>query len=251
MPEIPDREEKEKAYARLVAKLLKTYGGNIFELIGDPPDLANIPDDFWDEESLRWVAALAPFGSKVYLDAARQLMEQAPMQVDWTLINERAAKWASTYTFKLVHGINDTTRKVASLELERLRTSIPEFFNRQMTRGDLEKRLQEDGLFGPVRAEMIAVTEVTRAATEGELGLSRELAKQGIEMVPIWQTSNDDLVCDICRPLNERAADTYGGENNPVWIHPETGEQIGSDDAAPPAHPRCRCGMSHELPKVE
>jgi intein/homing endonuclease len=42
---------------------------------------------------------------------------------------------------------------------------------------------------------MIATTEVTRASVEGEREVAREVAEQGIEMVEVWQTSNDEMVC--------------------------------------------------------
>ena len=224
MPDIQDRSDKEKAYASLVAKLLRTYGGNILEVLGDPPDLANIPDDFWDEEAARWMEALVPFGSKVYLDSARQLLETSPIGIDWALINERAVTWASSYTFELVGGINDTTRTA-------LQSAISSFFEEPITRGDLEERISP--LFGKDRAEMIAVTEVTRAASEGEQAVAKELAKEGIEMIAIWQTDNDELVCDLCEPRNEQPKEKW------------------DTDEFPPLHPRCRCWVNYELPEIE
>lgn len=224
MPDIQDRSEKEKAYANLVAKLLRTYGGNILEVLGDPPDLANIPDDFWDTEAARWMEALVPFGSKVYLDSARQLLETIPIGIDWALINERAVTWASSYTFELVGGINDTTRTA-------LQSAISSFFEEPITRGDLEERISP--LFGPERAEMIAVTEVTRAASEGEQAVAKELAKEGIEMIAVWQTDNDELVCPLCEPRNEQPQEKW------------------DTDEFPPLHPRCRCWVNYELPEIE
>jgi len=231
MPDIIDRSEKEAQYARLMAKLLKAYGGRLLEKLGDPPDLKNLPADFWDDEANRLVEVLSPFGKRVYLDAARELMKQTRIEVDWNVINENAAKWSRQHTGGwLARKINDTTRDTIELEIRRLKESIPAYFERQMTIGDLEQRLQENGLFGPVRAEMIAVTEVTRAASEGEQEMARELAAAGIEMVPVWQTNNDELVCEICEPKNER----------PI-----------KDAEYPPAHPRCRCWVNYEFPRAE
>jgi len=80
----------------------------------------------------------------------------------------------------------------------------------------------------PIRAEMIAVTEVTRAASEGEQAVARELARQGIIMTPFWNTNRDELVCPICEPRNNQEI---------------------TDGMFPPAHPRCRCWVNYELPK--
>lgn len=224
MPQVENRDEKEKAYARLMAKLLQAYGGRLLEKLGDPPDLANLDEEFWDEEAITLVRALSPFGQRVYLDAARQLLETIPIGIDWALINERAVTWASSYTFELVGGINDTTRTA-------LQSAISSFFEEPITRGDLEERISP--LFGPERAEMIAVTEVTRAASEGEQAVAKELAKEGIEMIAVWQTDNDELVCPLCEPRNDQPKEKW------------------DTDEFPPLHPRCRCWVNYELPEIE
>jgi hypothetical protein len=84
--------------------------------------------------------------------------------------------------------------------------------------------------FGPVRAEMISVTEITRAASQGEQQVAKELADAGINMIPIWQTNEDEIVCEICMPRNEQEI---------------------TDNFYPPAHPRCRCWVNYKLPKVK
>lgn len=209
MPDIPDRDDQEAAYAKLIAKLLKAYGGRLLEKLGDPPDLSNLDQSFWDEEAKELVKNLSPFGEQVFLDAALRLMETTPLGVDWALVNERAVEWASRYTYDLVRGINQTTRGT-------LQRTLTDYFNLGLTREDLEGRIRP--LFGPVRAEMIAVTEVTRAASEGEQALARELHEQGIDMIPVWQTNNDELVCPQCGPKHDQ----------PI-----------RDDIFPPEHPRC------------
>ena len=70
-----------------------------------------------------------------------------------------------------------------------------------LARGELEGQIV--GLFGPVRAEMIAVTEVTRAASEGQRGLANEVAQFGILMIDAWSTRNDEVVCPICGQVFE------------------------------------------------
>ena len=90
---------------------------------------------------------------------------------------------------------------------------------------------------------MIAITEVTRAAAAGEEEIWDELHDMGVDMETIWLTSNDEVVCPICQPLNDRPAD--GREDGrPYWIG-EDGSHITL-----PAHPRCRCVEGNELPEV-
>jgi hypothetical protein len=79
---------------------------------------------------------------------------------------------------------------------------------------------------------MIAITEVTRAAAEGERATVREIAKEGIKMVEVWQTKNDEIVCTICGPR-------HGKKVGDGW----------SRNDGPPAHPRCRCWINHEFEK--
>ena len=217
MAEIPNRDELEAQLARKLGKLSRAQMGRLLELLGDPPRVENVPPTFWDEAGKEMVAALSPFLEKVYLEQARRMLDDLPIGVDWALVNKRAVEWASRYTFDLVRGINDTTR-------DALQANVARYFEQGLTIGDLEDSIA--GLFGPVRAEMISVTEITRASTEGERAIAAELAEQGIVMRPVWNTSNDELVCPICEPRNQ--------------------ETIEGDDY-PPAHPRCRCSTSHEL----
>ena len=156
------------------------------------------------------------------------MLAEIPVGVDWALVNEAAVNWGTRYTYDLVTGINETSRRV-------LQTSIPQYFEEAMTQGELRSRLT--GTFGPVRAEMIARTEVTRAAVEGQRATVREadklLSKYGIKpMVEVWQTRNDEIVCPICGPR-------HGKEEGDGW----------TKDDGPPAHPRCRCWTNHKLPK--
>ena len=139
--------------------------------------------------------------------------------VDWALVNEAAAEWSRQYAYDLVRGITAHTR-------EALARAVSGFFEEALTREELVGRI--GGLFGPVRAEMIAVTEVTRAAAEGQQGLVTEAAALGIEMIDTWSTRNDELVCPICGPLHGRDADGYEPGRVPYWIHPDTGERYGS-----------------------
>lgn len=60
-----------------------------------------------------------------------------------------------------------------------------------------------------------------------------------IDMVAVRLTCNDDLVCDICGPLNEKFERETGAY---IWEHPTLGE-IGK----PPAHDDCRCWLGYEI----
>jgi len=55
-----------------------------------------------------------------------------------------------------------------------------------------------------------------------------------VRVVKTWETNNDDLVCDICRPLNGVEV-----EIDEPFVNDETGDEFD----CPPGHVNCRCWM--------
>lgn len=221
MAQVPDRDALEGKLARLLGRLSRAQMGRLLEELGDPPAVENVSPLFWDETGKELANAIRPFLEDVYLESARRLMNSQSVGVEWGGVNETAADWASSHSYDLIRKLEDTSRK-------RVQGAISRYYRDEQTIGELERSLTPT--FGPVRAEMIAVTEVTRASVEGERGMVQELAKEGIEMRPFWETNNDELVCPICEPRN--------------------GKEI-TDGFYPPAHPRCRCTVGHEIVRTE
>lgn len=219
MADLPNRAELEAELARRLAKVFGAHRRELMDLLGDPPNFSNIPSEFWQRLSNELTSTIIPLLSRVYMDMAEGMLEGLPFGIDWALINQRAAGWARSYTYDLIRGLTETTQRA-------VRDSVGSFFEQQLTRGDLEDMLART--FGANRASTIAVTEVTRAASEGQQELAREIADMGVKMTPVWNTRDDELVCPICGPLN--------------------GEEITTDEY-PPAHPNCRCWVTYELPK--
>lgn len=144
---------------------------------------------------------------------------------DIAAINDAALAWAQQYTYDIVEKITETTRKVIS-------KAVTAFIETPgMTNADLRAML--DKTFGPVRAEMIGTTEVTRAYSQGTNIYQSMLRDAGIDMVRVWDTSGDDRVCPICGPLD--------GRPEAVWAQQFPG--------GPPAHMKCRCGTHLEVAK--
>lgn len=98
---------------------------------------------------------------------------------------------------------------------------------------DVASRLQAAGAAGvpdvaslKARADMIAITETTAAISAGSSLAAVELALLlGRRTTWFWQTEEDDSVCSVCAPLNNR-------------------EQ---PDIEPPAHPGCRCTKRYDF----
>ena len=222
MPDIPNRDELERQLGRKLGKLNRVHLARLIEYLGDPPKVENVPYTFWEEAGIEMASVLGPFSEDIYVQSALELMNSQPIGVDWAVVNQNAVDWARDYTFNLVQGINDHSRTA-------LQSTVGAYYERGQTTGELVNRLS--GIFGPTRAEMIAVTEITRAAAEGERAMVRELNKQGgVQMVPIWQTNNDSLVCPICGPRHSQEI---------------------TDGIYPPSHPRCRCWFGYEYPRLE
>jgi len=82
---------------------------------------------------------------------------------------------------------------------------------------------------GAKRAETVAITAATEAATAGVRAYRDGMrAEHNLEYVMIWETANDERVCPICGALHGKREDEWGGRSGP------------------PAHPRCRCGVRLE-----
>lgn len=210
----------ERELRKLLEERLNGQLDKIVRLLGNPPDITRLDSAFWDSEQGQMLAVVRPEIQKLAVEAAQYEMDTARLGVDWTLVAEEAVSFAERHSYDLVREINDTTR-------EALQRHVPAYFQEQgRTLGDLRNDLEP--FFGRTRAERIAVTEVTRAAAEGERAAVAVAERVGYHMVPIWHTNNDELVCEICAPLDGT----------------ETTEM-------PPAHPNCRCWITHDVKMPE
>jgi hypothetical protein len=223
MSDVRDRNSKEAKLARILAREFSRFRLSMLGLIPEDPAMFDVPPEMWEEHGLNLRQGLTPFIESVFNDQAEALLGELSFTgVDWALINEAAADFARRYSYELEVGITDTSRRT-------LQAAISDYFEQNITKRDLEGRLVNT--FGPVRADVIAITETTRASVEGERAVVGELDKQGIEMRPIWATNRDERVCPICAPRDG------------LEIRPDN----ETNGEYPPAHARCRCWVNHEL----
>lgn len=183
-----------------------------------------MPETFWDDFRAEQQAVLAPWLERLVeaglADGRAQLglAKAAPefaVQIDWNLVNQNALLWAQTYAYDLVGGITQTTR-------EKLQTALGEWLQAGEAFPALRERVQT--IFDdPKRAELIAVTETTRAVAEGNTQAWQAANVWGRE----WRTARDELVCPVCGPLHQQRA--------------MMGQAFPGNIANPPAHPHCRC----------
>ena len=219
MSEVPERDKEDRRLSRNVSAAFREQLDEVMELLGDLPSLENLPPEFSEEQRRELSRVLVPALTTIYLASATGLAQSTPIGIDVGEMGITAASWAESYGFNLVSGINATTRRA-------LQQQIATYFRDDLTLGQLRTNLQST--FGPVRADMIATTEITRASVQGELATVEELRRQGAEMVGTWQTSVDEQVCEICAPLQ-------GTKQGIDWTDP------------PPAHVRCRCWINWQF----
>lgn len=246
MPDVPKRDALEKELANKIAKVLGDSGKEFVNTL--------IQNDFDLGDSLISMAyskldesmknAVKDFIMNLLKSQGAHLAKELSLVIDWSLINQQAANWARGYSTILAGQVATTSRDRIATSI---RGSISKFYTDGMTIGELTKRLEADKdlahlftedvkdklgrVFGPGRAEMIARTEITRAAAEGERFVADQWIEKGHRLVEIWHTKNDEIVCVVCGPRNNRKEGTNWNRNQ-----------------GPPAHPRCRCWVAFELP---
>lgn len=209
-------------------------------VVPKPPFLGGSPLEMdWEAEieELYWLlypelrAAAQIGGTAALLKLASLGLPR--MDVNWEQANLNASEWAAEYVGQLVRDITETTR-------EQVRQAVSMYHQTPgMTRGELERLLLEGPgglpdltlpsgriISAADRAEMTAITEVTRSYSEGELAAARASGMPMVEpretpprhvrcrcaIVPYpredgtttwrWETVNDDLVCLECLPLH-------------------------------------------------
>jgi hypothetical protein len=206
--------DAEQALFDVIRPILERYGRRTIAavLAGQPaPDAA-----FANDLQAAMVSALTPVVNDQALGIAAGLGPAA----DPAGLGTRIAALLADQVGRQIVRIRETTRQAVARVIETFRASPG------MTRAQLEALLRPT--FSARRAEMIAVTEATRGAALAVEATQDYLAEYGLTFVRIWQTSNDDLTCPVCAPLN--------GQPEAVWRDrfPD----------GPPAHPFCRCGTT-------
>jgi hypothetical protein len=220
---------RQAAEERLAAVIQRQFGGRadkLMELLGETPDLGNIPESFWSGIGDDLRAAIEPELAAIAREAGGNLQKQVTgaagksvAKVDWKLANQAAGSWSKNYTFDLVKDLTANSRKA-------LQGAVENYFANGQSLDDLAKAIED--LFGPSRSALIAITETTRAAAEGDRAIVAEVEKgSSLSMKPIFHTELDETVCDECAPHD--------------------GEVISSDSGFPPLHPGCRCYETWEI----
>lgn len=181
----------------------------------DPNEIAaRIQRDYRASKELQnAITAALQAGVDLGVSVAVKQFNNIGFGFDWTLSNQKAHDWVSTYSFELIKGIDETSQKRTQQALQRWINS-----------GEPLQALTDSlgSIYGPERAKMIAATETTRAYAQGNLIAYQD---SGVVKKWQWQTARDERVCPMCGPLH--------GKEAPL------GESFGG--VSFPAHVKCRC----------
>lgn len=223
---LPERLEEESGFASEIEAFFAEQVERIANQV--QPGLFGEPNrdplrEFWEDELGLLLALLSLIVIRFVekgVSAAVGRIGSVGLGVD-EQVNIEAERWARRHALSLAKGINRTTRNLA-------RQRIAAWISSGGTREDLVNSLSE--IIGPRwRAEMIAQTEITRAYGEGHRVVGNRV--KGIKFV-VWWTARDERVCPVCAPLHGAKA--------------RKGGTFPGGFRSPPAHPRCRCGVTFE-----
>lgn len=232
-PREPGRRQKEASQLLLFKRLRKFWRGQARRIKDaveavTPPSRKQAFDylgqGFWDTEDDYLQAEVVPILQRMASNGIAIALEGINLGLDTGPTHQRAAAWARTYGAELVQGINESTKGVVN-------EAVAAFIETPgMTLGDVAAMLPYD----EARAMTIATTETTRAYAEGNMEAVSDLREQwpGVAVTTTWFTNTDELVCEICEPLDGQTVDAEAG----VFIGGD-----GQQYTEPPVHPNCRC----------
>jgi len=225
--DLNDRDAVEFAVTEVVAGILQGYQAKVQIL--DP----SIPPSQLNDLDRDLAAVLLLALMTVFKTEATKVASQ--LELSTIDIEAAAGEWAAKKTKQIVKDFRAKTLEI--LQKAKLK----------------QDRLDQAALLAlvlnPMRAKTLASTQVTSAASAGELTQIKKFKQQPpkIEVDPVtgvmtkgpttttetyWRTRNDSAVCSICGPLNNKPEDVWG------QVYP---------DGPGSAHPNCRCYLETEI----
>lgn len=195
----PDADKKATWERRLEAELLAIWSDHqdvVLEFLRKHKDVKKqikaVGDDLlanekmWAQFEKNHIQLMLPLFEDAMEEGALLAIASLPFEIgiEWELVNTAAAEWAKGYTFDLVSGINKTTQS-------RLQKSLNNWIEAGEDFPALVTRVSKV-FSNPVRANLIAATEITRVYTEANTIAWQE---SGVVTGRQWLTANDERVC--------------------------------------------------------
>jgi hypothetical protein len=219
------RSEYETEFARRLGRLSNRHRQELESYLGNPPDPANVPQEFWDKVQRETEEEFMLLMLLIFAASAMQhgLPEDAARRQADQWAQGQAPQLAADY---VVNSRDMLERGAAALNAGQSNGQVGEL----KSRGPVPRSAVTEltiSIFGPARVENIAISETTDAATAGGEAAIAQTVGQSPE--DLWITEDDGKVCKICRPLHRQP--------RRVWA-----VQFPN---GPKAHPRCRCWIKY------
>jgi HK97 family phage portal protein len=228
------RLEDERKMTKKLTNFLEDELDRVIDEVGSEYGKKSIfTDDFWFAEAEALKAVLRGLLKGISTAASKRALDEllgtgAPISISWTQVNQAVNLWADQFVGERIKMITDSTKRMVQDKVIKWNNS-----------GEPLKSLVKDleGEFGKVRAERIAVTEVTNAYGQANLITWQS---SGVVDKKRWYGIGDELLCPICSTL-------IGQE---VALNDYFVDGMGGMYEAPAAHVNCRCWMQPVVNKV-
>ena len=195
MPDIAQRQKKEAALESLLRRALKTDRKRLVAALGNPPDVANVPDELWEEIQAniekRTTAALA----LLFLMGTDTMRSTFGYDVDPDRAGANARRYGVRQGKRLARQTVGTLRgrlRVATREIRSRLADEADDYDLADATADLGAVVRESA---EVSGRAAGVTETTAANGAGERHYANEIERQGGQMVAFWRTEEDERVC--------------------------------------------------------
>jgi hypothetical protein len=221
--------DMEASFAKRLAKLSSRHRAELRELLGNPPNPANVPEAFWVkvERELEEEAAVALyllFISSANFHASGDVSGQGLHSSTALLLNRQADTYSSRRASELATGYGLTSRDRFGTLADKIGEATRN--DTIITRSELELDLTK--IFGPARDASVAMTETTKGQTAGgDAGIEITVGKS---LQDIWRIK-DGTACETCKSVN--------GQPRSEW---EKRFPTGPGDDV---HPNCRCYLEY------
>ncbi len=216
--------DRSKADRKLRQRLIEAFDAHINDISSGALS-GSLPHKALDALSNELTSVLIATLTAIVQDVVMAEAIEVGVGVDYDDVLSDAAAWAQQYVYDLVSGIRDT-------EVQHLQNVISQLVDGKLTREDAVAMIEQ--VFSPVRAEMIATTEVTRALSQANEIYAKQLRNTGHRVQVRWLTAEDERVCVVCGPLDHTLEEAWR-------------EQFPS---GPPAHVNCRCRTVVEVARA-
>lgn len=239
----------ERPFAAKREKLIKRLFSGIFEKAGKDVSkqveellkkrgLAKVDDEFDADDFLGAIDfgilltaqdGLEEYLREVFEDSAKIALSVVGTSTGDNLVEqvyERAVVWARDQSANLVGANPDSPYAITDTTRHMLRGTIADGLADNLSASDIAENIRDAYAFSEERAELIAFTEITSANSEGALAGYKEAEEAGVKMGKSWLVKEDG--CEIC-------------SGNAAQGTIPLDQDFSSGDAAPGAHPHCRC----------